>query len=118
MIWDSYHTRRNQSAQSSNEKAKRKADRFSEDIADLRQHTERLSLACQAMWELLRDFSDLTEEHIENKILEIDARDGKADGRMSPQLLDCWECGRPTNSSRRACVMCGAPIDRPHQFGA
>lgn len=118
MIWESYQTRKIHSAEQSAEKAERKADRFSEDIADLKQHTERLSLACQAMWELLRDFSDLTEEHIENKILEIDSRDGKVDGKMSPQLLDCWECGRPTNSRRSNCVMCGAPIDRPHQFGA
>jgi len=53
---------------------------------------------------------------IENKILEVDLRDGRTDGKMATQLLDCPACGKRTNSRRSICVMCGAPLERPHKF--
>lgn len=77
---------------------------------------ERLQLACQAMWELIRDRTQLTEQDLENKILEIDVRDGKIDGQISTQALECHACGRPTNSKRATCVICGAPLNRQHKF--
>ena len=93
-----------------------KADRYATDIADISRKVDRLSLACQAMWELLRDRSELTEDDIEAKILEIDGRDGRVDGKIATKLVDCAACGRPTNSRRGSCVMCGAPLKRDHQF--
>ena len=68
------------------------------------------------MWEMLRDNTTLSEEELEKKILEIDLRDGKADGKLSPQPLSCPACGAKTNSARTTCVMCGAPIQAPGKF--
>lgn len=116
MIWEAYQQTKIAGAERTAERAMSKADRYASDIADLRRQLERLSLACQAMWELLRDRSDLTEEDIDSKILEIDARDGSIDGRIGAQLTNCTSCGRPTNSKRGSCVMCGAPLKRQHQF--
>ncbi|MFT4175679.1 MAG: hypothetical protein QM627_03405 [Luteolibacter sp.] len=116
MIWEAYQQTKIAGAERSAERAMSKADRYADDIAAIRRHVDRLSLACQAMWELLRDHSDLTEEDIETQMLEIDARDGKIDGRIATQLVDCSSCGRPTNTKRLTCVMCGAPMKRQHQF--
>ena len=93
-----------------------KAARVADKVDDLRNQVERLSLACQAMWEMLRDRSNATEEELDAKILEIDARDGHVDGKMSVQSLSCQACGKPTNSRRSFCVICGAPVLRPHKF--
>ena len=97
-------------------RANAKADRQGYKIDDLTDKVERLSLACQGMWELIRDRTQITEQDLEAKMLEIDARDGKVDGKISTQALNCHACGRPTSSKRNRCVMCGAPLRRQHKF--
>lgn len=116
MIWEAYQQTKIAGAERAAERAQSKADRYASDIAGIKNHVDRLSLACQAMWELLRDRSDLTEEDIEAKILEVDGRDGRVDGKIATQVCTCHACGRPTNSRRSSCVMCGAPLKRLHQF--
>ena len=116
MLWEVYQHSKIANAERTAEQAKSKADRYATDISNIQRHVERLSLACQAMWELLRDHSDLTEQDIEAKILEIDARDGHVDGKMAIQHTQCDSCGKPTNSRRTSCVMCGAILKRQHQF--
>lgn len=117
MIWNAYHTDRARKAERTAEKADSRAERLEQSLEDLRKHVDRLSLASQAMWELLRDHSDLCETDIEKKILEIDGRDGYLDGKIGGQVFDCLACGSKTNSKRDTCVMCGAPVRSPHRFG-
>ncbi len=116
MLWKSYQPTRIAGAERAAESAEAKVDRCASTIEDLQRHVDRLSLACQAMWELLRECSNLTEEDLEKRILEIDARDGCVDGKIGVQVLDCPSCGRKTNSKRTSCVMCGAPVKRPYPF--
>ncbi|MEZ7956671.1 MAG: hypothetical protein QMC23_11460 [Rubritalea sp.] len=116
MIWGGYNRLSAQSAENIAARAQSTADRYAYDIKDIQQKVERLSLSCQAMWELLRDHSELNEKDIEAKILEIDNRDGRVDGKISTQTLACASCGRPTNSRRSMCVICGADIDKKHKF--
>lgn len=92
MLWDAYQQTRIADAERSAESAESKVDRCARNVEDLQRHMERLSLACQAMWELLRSCSDLTEDDLEKKILEIDGRDGNVDGKMGVQPLDCPAC--------------------------
>jgi len=116
MIWEAYQQRKIVGAEHAAERAERKTENLGDEVRRLGRQVDRLSLACQAMWELLRDHSELEEGHIEAKILEIDLRDGNADGRMTAQVMPCWSCGRNTNSRRDLCVMCGAPLSKPHVF--
>ena len=117
MIWNAYQEVRIGGAERTAESAEAKVDRCARTIEELQRHIQRLSLACQAMWELLRDCSDLTQDDLEKKILEIDGRDGCVDGKIGVQQLDCPSCGRKTNSKRNSCVFCGAPIKPPYPFG-
>lgn len=116
MLWEAYQYKKIGDAERAADRAEAKAERYNDDIHSIKRQVDRLSLACQAMWELLRDRSDLTEQDIESKILEIDGRDGRVDGKMGMQLLNCHQCGKATNSTRSICIMCGAPLSRPHQF--
>ena len=77
---------------------------------------ERLALHCQAMWEMLRERAQFTDEEIASKILEVDLRDGRADGRISQQVMDCPACKQKTNSKRAVCVICGADLPKNHAF--
>ena len=116
MFWEAYQQTRIAGAERLAENAESKVDRAARTLEDVQRHVDRLSLACQAMWELLRECSDLKEEDLERKIIEVDGRDGSVDGKMGVQQLDCPACGRKTNSKRNSCIFCGAPTKRPHQF--
>ena len=116
MIWDLYQQQQIDSAGRAADQAVSKAERHANEIDNLKHHVERLSLASQAMWELLQHWAGLTEAELETKILEIDARDGRIDGKMVTAPISCPSCGRTTSSARDTCVMCGAPTRRKHQF--
>ncbi len=116
MIWQAYQHTDIAGLANATEKVDRKTGRVEEDLRNTQRQVERLSLVCQAMWELLREQADFKDEDLEEKILEIDLRDGKINGRIRVTILECGNCGRKTNSKRTNCIMCGAPIERPHQF--
>ena len=118
MLWETYNAIETTKARNAADRAEAKADRYADDIRGVSNQVERLSLCCQAMWELIRDRTQITEQDLEAKITEIDGRDGRVDGKMSIQSLTCHECGKPTNSKRSYCVMCGAPLRRQHKFEA
>ncbi len=94
-----------------------KDDRKNEsEILRLRAQVGRLTLACQSMWELLRDRTELDDDILARKIAEVDIRDGSPDGRLGATVIKCPGCGRNTNSRRSVCVWCGVPVDRKHIF--
>ena len=93
-----------------------KAEGHGNRIDDLDAKVARLALACQAMWELMRDCSDLNEDHLKAKILEIDARDGRVDGKMGSEVIDCPHCGQKTGTNRGRCVFCGETVEGSHSF--
>lgn len=115
-IWDLHQEGRINNTQQEARAAGAKADAVVAEFGRMQRRLDRLSLATQAMWELLRDRAGITEEELKTKILEVDLRDGMTDGRMSTQITDCPKCGAKTNSKRATCVMCGAPLDLRHSF--
>ncbi len=92
--------------------ARGKAERLETQVSRLEKQCDALALACQAMWELLKNSSNLTEEHIQDKILEIDLRDGKADGKMTASPIQCKKCSRRTSPNRDTCLYCGEIISK------
>lgn len=96
--------------------AKRKADMAAESVRQLQSRIERLSMVCQAMWELLRERAKLTDEDVIKKMQQIDLRDGVADGKMTRQTLVCPECGRNVSSRREQCLYCGTWLAKDNLF--
>lgn len=115
-IWDIHQDGRIADTQRQAQEAGNKADAVVSEFARMQRRIDRLSLGCQAMWELLRDRLGVTEEELTTKMLEVDLRDGSTDGKMSTQITDCPKCGAKTNSKRATCVMCGAPLEVKHRF--
>ena len=86
---------------------------------DLRQIYDRidsLALTCQAMWELIRERTSLTDEDIEGRMQAIDLRDGKADGKMNTPVFECSDCGRNVSRRHFRCLYCGSDFERQHLF--
>jgi len=74
---------------------------------DLDDKVNRLALICRAMFELLQQSTGLSEEQLTKKILEIDLRDGQADGRMTPRGKVCPKCGATMSPKFGRCLFCG-----------
>ncbi|MFN7141409.1 MAG: hypothetical protein ACK4UN_18940 [Limisphaerales bacterium] len=80
------------------------------EVDDLRRRVAVLELACHALWELLQKQTGAEETLLFQKMQEIDARDGKIDGKSAPAVLECSGCGRRNNTTRTTCLYCGAPL--------
>ena len=85
-------------------------------IEELTRRVDRLSLACQALWELLEDQGGLTETMLHHKITEVDLRDGQRDNKIARSIIVCPQCGNRCNSRRKQCIFCGAEVHGKHSF--
>lgn len=77
------------------------------DLDDLERRTESLTLACQALWEILQEELNLSNETILKKMQDVDLRDGALDGRVSVNVAACPSCRRANKASRTNCIYCG-----------
>lgn len=116
LLWDLHQQGQISSANQTADRAANKAESAAAELSRLQRRIERLSLCCQAMWELLREKHGLTEDELQSRVLEIDLRDGTTDGKMRTQIVDCPSCGSKTNTKRSLCVICGAPLPITHSF--
>ncbi len=114
IFFDIHQYKRISEVSSEASSAKAKSERVETELRSLRRQLDRVTLTCQAMWELVRENSDITEQMLADRITEVDLRDGVADGKMGHQVLDCPACGRKTSSKRGFCVMCGEPVAGEH----
>jgi len=81
------------------------------EVKFLRANLERTLLICEAMWELLRDKTKLTDEDLNKKLYEIDMRDGELNGKNQRKVIDCPKCHRKVSPRNAACLYCGHYID-------
>lgn len=118
MLWELWQQSKINEAEHSAARAENKANNMCDDVRNLARKVDRLALSCQAMWEMLREMTSVTDDQLAAKILEVDLRDGRADGKIGAHACVCHACGRATNSRRTTCLMCGAPLRKDHLFEA
>lgn len=113
-LWDVFQQAQIADAAGKAEGARYEAQRAQDGAFALERRLEgkvdHLALITQALWELLRERTNLSDADVEAKMAEIDARDGRRDGRITGQMQTCDHCGRPTHSRQRTCLYCGAPV--------
>ena len=82
-------------------------------LSEVEERIGRLTLACTAMWELLRQRTGVTDQQLLEVIQEVDLRDGVLDGQRKASPLTCPSCGRRNNRRHRTCMYCESPL--PHE---
>jgi len=115
-FWEAYQQGQIAEAKTDAIEAKQEAAQYSDRVRSLESQVAQIALACQAMWELLRERAGISEAELLAKIKEVDLRDGTQDGRMTPVLTKCPACGKPSNSKNARCMYCGAAIPKQHVF--
>jgi len=116
MFWEVYQQRAIHNAATSASNAEAKAMNLKRSLAQMEDKIDSLALTCQALWEILRDRTKLTEEELIEKITEIDLRDGRADQRMGTAGLPCPNCNRVLSNRHERCMYCGEEVEKPHLF--
>lgn len=109
-LWDLQQDRRIGEVVSKAANARSQAQTAQEQNEALESRLESLLLANAAMWSLLRERLGVTDAELLERMRQIDLLDGKADGRMSPHVLECSGCKRTMSTRFRRCVYCGTPI--------
>ena len=92
------------SAASSASSAANQASRTAQQIEE---RHERLALVCMAMWSLLMDKTDLTEQDLLNRMKMLDRMDGSADGKATRTVMKCTACNRTLSPRHQKCLYCG-----------
>ncbi|MBM3822088.1 MAG: hypothetical protein FJ404_04200 [Verrucomicrobia bacterium] len=82
----------------------------------MKRKADALTIACQALWELLRRNSDLSDDLLIRTMEEIDLRDGKQDGKITRRPVPCPKCRRNSQSGRSHCLYCGELLPVVHVF--
>jgi len=95
--------------------AARDATRSSDAVAE---RLDQLTLVCMALWSLLREKTNLTEEDLMERVKQIDLADGSEDGKLRVQVAKCADCGRVLSQRHRRCMYCGADKLNPTAFDA
>ncbi len=73
-----------------------------------RMEVERLLMICEALWTFLKEQHGYTDEDLFRRVMEIDLRDGRADGRVAATpARRCPHCGRTMTRGRPICIYCG-----------
>jgi len=74
----------------------------------LREQLEPDELCNRAMFELMEETAPgLNEQKLSAKVVEIDLRDGQADGRMTPKGKRCPKCDAMMSPKFGRCLFCG-----------
>ena len=113
-LWDVFQQGQIDSTRRDVDSAKRDVKhtsaRLQNESLRLESKLDNLAIICQALVEILRDKGGVTEEEILSKINEIDARDGRVDGKMTGRPVDCPRCNRATHTRQVVCMYCSAPL--------
>ncbi|AQQ09827.1 hypothetical protein L21SP3_01646 [Sedimentisphaera cyanobacteriorum] len=87
-------------------------------INELEDQLDRLILVNRALWELLSEKTNLTDDELFSKAAEIDMRDGELDGKLRKELKKCASCGRTLNPRHQKCMYCGSENLKNDAFDA
>ena len=107
LLFDLYQQRRINDVEDTAQESGRKATDFQERVRILEDSIARLALVNAAMWSLLKDRTGLTDAALQNRVREIDLRDGVEDGKFTQSVQTCQKCGRTMAPRHKRCLYCG-----------
>jgi len=85
-------------------------------VGRLEEKLDRLALISRAMFELLQESEGFSEERLSAKVLEIDLRDGQADGKVTARPKKCPKCEAAMSPKFGRCLFCGHRDDSTTPF--
>lgn len=114
LFWELHQHRRIAEAESAaTHGAERALDAVSQ-VQAFEERLDKLTLISMALWSLLKETTNLTEEDLMERVKEIDLSDGKLDGKVRQTALRCPECNRVMSAKHKRCLYCGCEKPENH----
>ena len=74
---------------------------------------QRLSLLCEALWTMVRDYGGFTEKELLERVNLIDLEDGKLDGKKKTKGPSaCPKCNKAVSPRFTKCIYCSTQMPR------
>lgn len=86
-------------------------------VQRLEDKLESLVLINMALWSFLQEKLGVTEQDLQDRVREIDLRDGQLDGRVTLPPTPCPSCGRIIAAKHARCLYCGTPNSHSSAYG-
>ena len=80
-------------------------------LEDSEGRLDKAMLALESLIEILTEHEITSREEILARMDIVDLRDGKLDGKVTAEVVDCTACNRPISPKMARCLYCGA--ERP-----
>lgn len=81
------------------------------DVARLQAQVERLLIVTEALWSILKEKNALDDQELLRRMVQIDLRDGRLDGRVAATPPEpCPKCRRVVAKGAVRCMYCGEPL--------
>jgi hypothetical protein len=89
-------------------------------LRELEQRYERMNLVTNALWQLLKAHTGLTDADLKKYVEKVDLSDGVRDGKVSRSkgAMDCPHCSRRVLTSATVCAWCGGELTSGDAFHA
>ena len=78
------------------------------EVATLRIKVDRITLLCEALWEIIKAETGRTDIDLSSIMTDIDMSDGKLDWKNKKPAPKCIKCGRVYQKGTMNCMFCGA----------
>jgi plastocyanin len=85
----------------------RSGQRAEREVRRLEDRIETMHLVMMSMWAIMQQKLGVTDQDLAEMVRELDLRDGKIDGKMSPRVAKCSACGRTMSERHARCLYCG-----------
>jgi hypothetical protein len=115
-MWDMFQEIRSNDLRAQQGDTQSSLKSASGDISELTRQVRKLALVNQALYELLKERTGITDEDLRRRVEAIDKRDGAANGRIDAAPLKCPECGGSFTAGALACQSCGAAVAPKYPF--
>ena len=111
LIWHAFQQHAVARTRIAADEAQRDVDRAARRVQALEARVDQLGMVTQALWELLREQADLTDQQLLDRIEEIDLRDSGGDGKDAQGGAQCASCGRRSCRNHMTCMYCGHELE-------
>jgi hypothetical protein len=71
-----------------------------------------MAMVCQALWTILSEKLQVTEEELVNRVNDIDLSDGQLDGKVRRTAAECPKCSRKVARRFPRCIYCGTMMQQ------
>ncbi|HEX5138451.1 MAG TPA: hypothetical protein VFY93_15865 [Planctomycetota bacterium] len=86
------------------------AERAQAKAESVEQRLDRALVTMEAMWTLLRERLQVTDEELAKRIVEVDESDGVLDGRVRRPPRSCPHCNKTIPGRFSRCLYCGGLV--------